>query len=551
MGSWRTRDELVHQIVRLRREGVSGRAIARAVGVSRNTVKAVLAAHDVARSAAHSALPSPPARAPRAKTIDRFAARVSELLTTYPGITAQRVFEILTGEGFPGGYTAVKKYVRAQRPKKKPEPSLTAPTYSPGEMAESDWSPYEITFTSGVRQVMQAFSYVLVYSTRKYLDVFLHSNLYALMDGHVGAFQRFAGCAQVTTYDSQKPVVLRWEGQQPIYNPRFLAFAAHYEFRPRAVRGDPNAKPRVERSFWEFERSFLNGRSFRDLDDLRVQLGDWLDSVADPRRRRLSAPSSLDRFVEEKDKLIPLPRHAYDTARVAYRVCSIDGFVDWEGNHYAVPYDHITDILPVRVTQRELFVYAADLSCIAQHELAARGAGLKLDRAGLHPPPRRKSPVDVEQLAVVFRGLGEGGTSFFRLLSAGPARALSHQARSILLLRARYDSKDLDAALAHAARFGALEHRAVERILQVRAAPRTLDEYVAEQTARRLEQTLGEVRTGPRDLTEYDRLPPTRPPVAQTPESNLPCPSEPTRADLSGPATTSSTGSDDTSTSSA
>ena len=44
------------------------------------------------------------------------------------------------------------------------------------------------------------------------------------------AFARFEGCAHRCIYDSQKPVVLRWEGTQPIYNPRFLAFAAHYEF---------------------------------------------------------------------------------------------------------------------------------------------------------------------------------------------------------------------------------------------------------------------------------------------------------------------------------
>ena len=63
-------------------------------------------------------------------------------------------------------------------------------------------------------------------------------------------------------YDGQKAVVLGWEGHQPIYNPRFLAFATHYDFRPEACRPRrPNDKPRVERGFWEFERSFLNGRS--------------------------------------------------------------------------------------------------------------------------------------------------------------------------------------------------------------------------------------------------------------------------------------------------
>src|SRR6185295_15201566 len=207
---------------------------------------------------------------------------------------------------------------------------------------------------------------------------------------------------------------------------------------------------------WDFERSFLNGRSFRDLDDMRAQLVDWLDGIVDPRRRH--GHTCLERFAQEQPKLVPLPRHPYDTARVVYRICSIDGFVDWAGNHYAVPYDHVTDILPLRITQRELFVYAADLRCVARHELAPRGAGLRLDPAGLHPAPNRRSPVDLDQLHVAFGNMGARATEFFRLMSLGPPRVWSAQARQILLLRERYATDELDRALGHAAAFGARDH---------------------------------------------------------------------------------------------
>ncbi|MBK7536977.1 MAG: ATP-binding protein [Myxococcales bacterium] len=55
--------------------------------------------------------------------------------------------------------------------------------------------------------------------------------------------------------------------------------------------------------------------------------------------------------------------------------------------------------------------------------------------------------------------------------------------------------------------------------------PRTLDEYVAEDTARRIEETLGHARTVPRDLTEYDRLPLTSGPRWH-PEETTAWPSE-------------------------
>ncbi len=235
MTSWRSREELVHQIVTLSRDGLSRRAISRATGVSRNTVRAVLASHQRGRTEEHAALRPRPARAPRASKLDRFKPRIAELMTQYAGITAQRVFEILRAEGFGGSYNTVKKYVRAARPKSRPQPSRSTPIYGPGEMGESDWSPYAITFTDGQRMRVEALSYVLVHSKRQAFALFSSNDLHALMDGHEQAFDRFEGCAAQCKYDSQKPVVLRWEGSQPIYNPRFLAFSSHYEFRPVAV----------------------------------------------------------------------------------------------------------------------------------------------------------------------------------------------------------------------------------------------------------------------------------------------------------------------------
>lgn len=541
---WRTREELAHQAVTLAKQGETRRAIARALGVSRNTVRALLDAHEQGRDTEHVAITSP-SRAPRPTKIDAYKPRVAELMARFPNITAQRVFEILKDEGFDGGRTRVKLHVRAMRPPPKPAPSLTTPDYERGAMSESDWSPYEIQFTTGKKAVIQALSYVLVWSKRKYFGLYESNDLYALMDGHEHAFTRMGGCAHECKYDSQKPVVLRWEGSQPIYNPRFLAFSSHYEFRPIAVRrGHPNDKPRTERSFWEVERSFLNGREFRDMDDMRAQLADWLERVVD--HRRLEKRTALERFAEERERLVPLPRHAYDTARVLYKLCGIDGFIRWAGNRYAVPYEHVTDILPVRITQRELFVYGADLRCIARHELAPRSAGLKLDPAGFHPPPQRKSPVDLDQVGAAFAHMGEGAAEFFRLMSAGAPRVWGWQARQILLLRERYSTDELDRALAHAASFGALDRAAVERILVARATPRTLDEYVAEETARRIATALGEVRTEPRDLTEYDRLPITRARVEEKPS----CPNEPATTSRETTTPSSSQDCDDTSRSS-
>jgi len=48
MPTWRNREELVQQIVELRGRGMKNRAITRALGVSRNTVRKILRGHQAA-----------------------------------------------------------------------------------------------------------------------------------------------------------------------------------------------------------------------------------------------------------------------------------------------------------------------------------------------------------------------------------------------------------------------------------------------------------------------------------------------------------------------
>lgn len=506
MSTSRSPEELLHQVVLLEREGLRGRAIARSLGISRNTVRKLLLIHGTRRKEPSLAL-SQKQKRPRPSKLDAHSEEILRLFVAYPEITAQRVFEELRHKGFDGGYTQVKEWVRRTRPKPPPIASSPVEKTKPGQMAECDWSPYTVDFTTGRSRTVQAFGYALPYSHRKYYRFYFSVDLHALLDGHVHAFAMLGGAATHCKYDNQKPVVLRWEGRQPIYNLRFIDFCTYYEFLPIACRpGHPNDKPTVERSFWELERSFFNGRRFRDEADLALQLEAWRTGVCDLRPHKKSKTPRLDLFAEEKPHLRPLPAHSYDTARVVYRICDIEGFIAWDGNRYSLPYEHVTDFLPVRITQSELFVYAADLKLIARHELRSKGDGDDAILPGHHPQPSRRGP-DLDQLRVAYDELDHVAARFLVGLISAQPRSAAYHARQILLLRQRYKTSDLEAALDHAARFGAFDHRAVERILRARAKPRALDEYVAESTAKKLAEVIAESRTEPRSLVEYDAIP--------------------------------------------
>ncbi|MBK8938422.1 MAG: hypothetical protein IPM79_12460 [Polyangiaceae bacterium] len=98
--TWRTREELVHQVVILAEQGVSRRALTRALGVSRNTVRALLRSTR-ARAPSPTLRLAAPARAPRASPLDAHLPRIVALLGQYEA-TAQRIFEVLREEGFAG-----------------------------------------------------------------------------------------------------------------------------------------------------------------------------------------------------------------------------------------------------------------------------------------------------------------------------------------------------------------------------------------------------------------------------------------------------------------
>ena len=513
-----------HEVVTLARQGMSARAIARALHIGRNRARRILREHGDARTEPHSALVEKKShRTKRASKLDPFTPKITGLLERYPDITAQRVLEELLAAGYDGGSSIVKKRVREMRPPPAPKISRPTPTYGPGKMSESDGSPYKITFLSGIRQEIQALGYALPYSRRKCFSFHESNGLHALMDGHIQAFERLGGVAEVTKFDSQKPVVLRWEGGQPIYNPRFINFATHYEFLPHAcTRASPNEKPRVERSFWELERSFLNGRSFVDLRDLNAQLVIWLDTVCDVRKPKPGQRAILDAFAQEQPHLRPLPRHHYDTARVAYRVCDLEGCIVYQTNRYEVPYDHVTDILPVRITATTIHIYAPDLREVATHELRRRGAGERAELLGRKVPSRRR--VDHERLEATFASLGDEAASFFVGLARAQPRSTAYHAGKIIALRERYSTTDIHHALAHAMRYGAFDFHSIERILFARADPRQLDEYVTETTREKIEAAWGPERTEPRELSEYDDLPCHRGRSAPRQRGDDPCP---------------------------
>jgi transposase len=470
-------DTLKHQIVVLSQGGASIRRIAQSLHLSRRTVRRVLEAREAARAGGPPSGPSHPA-VQRGSQLDAYEPAIQDLLARFPDITAQRVHEELRRLGYQGGYTILSQRVRGLRP----TPAVTpVRRFETGRalQAQMDYSTYDLDFTVEGRRRVYAFSYVLGYSRRQYLHFVENQDFATTVRQHIRAFEHLGGVAATCLYDNMKVVVSGYDGDEPVYNPRFLAFAAHYGFRPVACRvRRPQTKGKVERPFGYVESSLLNGRSFHSLEHLNDTTAWWLAAVADVRIHRHTRARPIDRHAEEQPFLLPLPAQPFDASEVVYRTVDAEGYVVYRQNWYSAPWRLIGQAVAVRVSEDELTIYDCGFVPAATHQLLPRPTTGQRRHLPEHEGPR-DGRRRAEELAGRFEEFGPAGARFLEGLLAG-ARYGKSQAERVLMLVAAYPRADVMAALERAVRYGAFSLAAMERILAVRSRPKTPLDFLAE-----------------------------------------------------------------------
>src|ERR1019366_5057448 len=138
------------EIVQRRQSGMSQRAIAEKLGISRGAVSRALERVQAQRDG--RAAP-PPRPSPRKSIIDPFEPILKELLEKYPHLTTERAVQELQARGFTGKYTVVHRRLRLLRPRATP---ARVPRFEtePGVQAQMDYGVYDIEFTrEGRRRV--------------------------------------------------------------------------------------------------------------------------------------------------------------------------------------------------------------------------------------------------------------------------------------------------------------------------------------------------------------------------------------------------------------
>lgn len=316
------------EIRRLHRaEGLPIKAIARVMGVSKNTVKSALVSQG----------PPKYERAARGSIVDEVEPRIRELLRVYPQMPATVIAERI---GWSRSIRVLSGRVAELRPVYLPPDPASRTAYAAGEIAQCDlWFP-DVHIPVGFGQTRTATRLPVLTMISAYSRW-----LSAVLIPSRRAEDLFAGWWQLISTLGAVPRTLVWDGEGAIG--RWRAGRVELTRECQAFRGvlaakvivckpaDPEAKGLIERSHDYLERSFLPGRSFASPADFNTQLGQWL-AVANTRIRRVLGCAPADRIDADRAAMLALPPVAPATGWCTSTRLPRDHYLRLDTNDYSL-----------------------------------------------------------------------------------------------------------------------------------------------------------------------------------------------------------------------
>jgi transposase len=332
----------VDTIARIRREFfVRGRPIkeiVRELHVSRNTVRKVLRSGATASSYEREVQPLP--------RLGRWRDELDRLLATNDGkatrerLTLIRVFEELRGQGYDGGYDAVRRYARGwQRERTAVTAAAYVPlSFAPGEAYQFDWS-HEVVLINGATTTVKVAHVRLCHSRMLFARAYPRETQEMVFDAHDRAFAFFKGACTRGIYDNMKTAVEAiLVGKERAYNRRFLQMCSHYLVDPVACTPASGwEKGQVENQVGLVRERFFTPRiRVKSYEELNAWLLDQCIAYAKAHRHpEIRDHTVWQMFETERPSLVPYAGR-FDGFHAVPASISKTCLVRFDNNRYSV-----------------------------------------------------------------------------------------------------------------------------------------------------------------------------------------------------------------------
>lgn len=340
------RSGTIHTIHELSAQGKSIRAIARKLGIARNTVRRYLRGKP-------EAVPRPK----RSSVLDPYKAQIQRWMQEDHLYNCEAMLERLREQGYTGSGTILRDYVHPFRPRNIGHQPVMRYETKPGEQMQYDWGEVHYEHNGQARK-LYGFTAVLGYSRMRFITFVKRCDTPTMIRCMMEAFEYFGGVPKAALTDRMKSVFLEMQDEVPKWNPLFADFMASLGVAPRVCKPfKPQTKGKVERTVGIIKNGFWPGVRFTDIDDLNEQAKRYCDRL-NQKVHRTTRRVPIDLWVEEQ--LAPLPTdYQWERFGAEERRVSWDGFISYDGVLYGLPAQPPVAgaLVLVRERQRSLRVY--------------------------------------------------------------------------------------------------------------------------------------------------------------------------------------------------
>lgn len=304
----------------------------------------------------------------KSSKLDPYKEHISERLSQFPLLSSIRLFEEIQHQGYTGGYTIVKDYIRIVRPISTILPEVRYET-KPGVQAQVDWSDCIYVQPDGTQKKVFCFSMILGYSRMRFVEFTTSTDLTTFLICHQHAFDCFGGLTQEILYDNMKVVVIKrkYPSTDSEFNPVFADFRDHYGFKAYLCRPyRAKTKGKIERAIRYIKDNFVYGRVFTSISDLNIQARQWMEKV-NHQEHGTTFEKPSERFKNEQlHSVQSIP--PYLVKQREERKISKDCYVSLYGNRYSVPWQYARREAVIEVIEKRIQIEVDGL-VIAEHIL--------------------------------------------------------------------------------------------------------------------------------------------------------------------------------------
>ena len=281
-------------------------------------------------------------------------------------------FERIKEVGYQGSLSQVKEYMKSHKDLLPAKRQIVSPQgnrgrrYStgPGESYQMDWGFVKVEDEHGDETKVACFAKICHHCGERYIEFFPNARQENLFIGMVHSFC-YMGIPQRVLTDNMKSVVVRRnEDGKPVWQKDYAEFMNTVGFETTLCKPrHPFTKGAVERLVRFVKENFIAGRTFHDLTDLNAQALEWCN------RQNSVYHKGVNCVPHEKHAQYcccvaeELPR----TIEIAKYLCpprqiSFDGFVNYEGRRFGVPYWYEEHSCRVKRDQGFVYIYDMELN---------------------------------------------------------------------------------------------------------------------------------------------------------------------------------------------